>query len=35
MEAWLRELAEADKALKGSRRPPRAVLEAMVVAMCR
>jgi DNA polymerase-3 subunit delta len=35
MEGWLIALAEADLALKGSRRPPRAVLEAMIVSMCR
>ena len=32
---WLRLLAEADLALKGSRRPPQAVLEAMLIEMCR
>ena len=31
---WLVLLAEADQALKGSRRPGRRVLETMVVAMC-
>lgn len=35
MESWLRLLAEADLALKGSKRPAQAVLETMVVAMCR
>lgn len=31
---WLRLLAETDLALKGSRRPPQAVLETMLVDMC-
>jgi DNA polymerase-3 subunit delta len=35
MERWLALLAETDLALKGSKRPANAVLEAMVVAMCR
>lgn len=35
MESWLRLLAEADLALKGSKRPAQAVLETMVIAMCR
>lgn len=35
LERWLRLLAEADLALKGSKRPPRAVLETMILAMVR
>lgn len=34
IEAWMTHLAEADLALKGSRRPARAILEAMVIDMC-
>lgn len=34
-ERWMRSLAEADVALKSSRRPADAILEAMVVEMCR
>nr|WP_153821190.1 DNA polymerase III subunit delta [Polyangium spumosum] len=33
--SWVRLLAEADRALKGSKRSPQAVLETMVIAMCR
>lgn len=32
---WVRLLAEADLALKGSRRPAQAVLETMIISMCR
>jgi DNA polymerase-3 subunit delta len=32
---WLRLMAEADRALKGSRRPAQAVLEGMLIEMCR
>jgi len=32
---WIRLLAETDRALKGSRRPAQAVLETMLIAMCR
>ena len=32
---WLRLLAEADRALKSSRRSAQAVLETMIIAMCR
>lgn len=35
LAAWVRLLAEADRALKGSKRSPQAVLETMVIAMCR
>ena len=35
IEAWMRQLAEADLALKGSKRPPRAILESMIIAMCK
>jgi len=34
LEAWLRHLAEADLALKGSRRTGPAVLESMILSMC-
>jgi len=34
LPAWLRVIAEADLALKGSRRPPQAVLETMLIEMC-
>lgn len=34
LDAWLRHLAEADLALKGSRRSGPAVLEAMILSMC-
>ena len=32
---WLRSLAEADRALKGSKRPGRAVLETLLIDLCR
>jgi DNA polymerase-3 subunit delta len=35
LTAWLKLLAEADRALKGSKRTPLAVLETMVIDMCR
>jgi DNA polymerase-3 subunit delta len=35
LERWLALLAEADLALKGSKRPAHAVLESMLVEMCR
>ncbi len=35
LTTWLRLLAEADLALKSSRRPAHAILEAMIVDMCR
>ena len=35
LERWLTVLAEADLALKGSKRSPEAVLEGMVVQLCR
>ncbi len=35
LSRWLRLLAEADLALKGSRRSPQAVLETMVIEMCK
>jgi DNA polymerase-3 subunit delta len=35
IESWIRLMAEADLELKGGKRPAQAVLEAMVVAMCR
>jgi len=35
LDAWLRHLAEADLALKGSRRTGPAVLESMILSMCR
>ncbi|MDI1448357.1 DNA polymerase III subunit delta [Polyangium sp. 6x1] len=35
LPAWVRLLAEADRALKGSKRTPQAVLETMVISMCR
>jgi DNA polymerase-3 subunit delta len=35
MARWLRHLAEADRALKGSKRPGRAVLETLLVDLCR
>ena len=34
LNAWLALLAEADRALKSSRRPARAILETMVISMC-
>ncbi len=34
LEGWLRLMAEADLALKGSKRPAQAVLEAMIIGMC-
>jgi DNA polymerase-3 subunit delta len=33
IERWLRILAETDLSLKGSRRPPRAVLESAIMTM--
>lgn len=35
LERWLTVLAETDLALKGSKRPPESVLEAMVTQLCR
>ena len=35
LPAWLRLLAETDLALKSSRRPAQAVLETMLIEMCR
>ncbi|MDI1432953.1 DNA polymerase III subunit delta [Polyangium sorediatum] len=35
LPTWVRLLAEADRALKGSKRTPQAVLETMVISMCR
>ncbi len=35
LERWLTVLAETDLALKGSKRPPEAVLEGMVTQLCR
>ncbi|MDC3952887.1 DNA polymerase III subunit delta [Polyangium jinanense] len=35
LPAWVRLLAEADRALKGSKRSPQAVLETMLISMCR
>jgi DNA polymerase-3 subunit delta len=35
LERWLTVLAEADLALKGSKRPPLAVLEVAVMRLCR
>lgn len=35
LEGWLRALARCDRALKSSRRPSQAVLEAMLVELCR
>ena len=35
LPVWVRLLAEADRALKGSKRSPQAVLETMVISMCR
>jgi DNA polymerase-3 subunit delta len=35
LSAWLKLLMEADLALKSSRRPAQAILETMVIAMCR
>jgi DNA polymerase-3 subunit delta len=35
LERWLTVLAEADLALKGSKRPPLAVLEDAVMRLCR
>lgn len=35
LERWLALLAEADLALKSSRRPSRAIMETLLVAMCR
>lgn len=34
LPAWLRVIAETDLALKGSKRPPQAVLETMLIEMC-
>jgi len=33
LEGWMRVLAETDLALKGSRRPPRAVIESAILTM--
>lgn len=35
LNVWLALLAEADRALKSSRRPAQAILETMVISMCR
>lgn len=35
LAGWLERLAEADRALKGSSRPGRAVLEALLIQLCR
>ena len=35
LEGWLLRLSEADRALKGSRRPGQATLEAMLIQLCR
>jgi DNA polymerase-3 subunit delta len=35
LERWMAHLAEADLALKGSRRPADSVLETMIISMCR
>jgi len=35
LNVWLTLLAEADRALKSSRRPAQAILETMVISMCR
>jgi DNA polymerase-3 subunit delta len=35
IERWLLVLAETDVALKGSRRPPQAILEEMIVSLCK
>jgi DNA polymerase III subunit delta len=35
LSVWLTLLAEADRALKSSRRPAQAILETMVISMCR
>ena len=35
LEGWLRALARCDRALKSSRRPSQAILEAMLVELCR
>jgi len=35
LPSWLRLLAQADLALKGSRRQPQAILEAMLIEMCK
>jgi DNA polymerase III subunit delta len=35
LSTWIRLLSEADRSLKGSRRSPQAVLETMVISMCR